>query len=85
MLKRSDGTQEESTTLNTFLVGGGITRQTHTNRKHLGYIYFDELTGADETYARTHNINDIQLQTTTWVKEEIRKVTRQLKNLSSNY
>ena len=54
MLKRSDGTQEESTTLNTFPVGGGVTRQTHTNGKHLGYIYFDELTGADETYARTH-------------------------------
>ena len=54
MLKRSDGTQEESTTLNTFPVGGGVTRKTHTNGKHLGYIYFDELTGANKTYARTH-------------------------------
>ena len=54
MLRRSDGTQEESTTLNTFPVGGGVARQSHTNGKHLGYIHFNELTGADETYARTH-------------------------------
>ena len=54
MLKCSDGTQEESTTLNTFPVGGGVARQTHTNGNHLGYIYFDVLNRADETYARTH-------------------------------
>ena len=45
MLKRSDGTQEEITTLNTFPVRGGVAHQTHTNGKHLGYNYFDELTG----------------------------------------
>ena len=54
MLKRSEGTQEESSTLNTFPEGGGVARQTHANGKHLGYIYFNVLTGADETYARTH-------------------------------
>ena len=54
MLKRSDGKQEEMTTLNTFPVSGGVAHQTHTNGKHLGYIYLDELSGADETYARTH-------------------------------
>ena len=54
MLKRSEGTQEESTTINTFPVGGAVARQTHTNGKHLGYIYFNKWTGADETYARTH-------------------------------
>ena len=54
MLKRSDGTQEELTTFNTFPVRGGVAHQTHTNGKHLGYIYNDVLTGADETYARTH-------------------------------
>ena len=53
-LKRSDGTQEDSTTLNTFPVGGGVARHTHTNGKHLGYIHLNVLTGADETYARTH-------------------------------
>ena len=54
MLKRSDSTQEELTTLNTFPVRGGVAHHTHTNGKHLGYIYFNVLTGADETYARTH-------------------------------
>ena len=32
---------------------GGVAHLTHTNGKHLGNIYFDELSGADETYART--------------------------------
>ena len=65
MLESSDGTQEEITTLNTFPVRGDVAHQTHTNGKHLGYIYLDVLTGADETYARILNTNDIQLQTTT--------------------
>ena len=51
MIKRSDGKQEEMTTLNTLSRRGGVTHLTHTNRKHLGHIY--ELSGADETYART--------------------------------
>ena len=54
MLKRSDGTHEESTTLNTFPVRGGVAHHAHTNGKHLGYIYINVLAGADETYARTH-------------------------------
>ena len=35
-------------------VFGSVENQARRSRKHLGYIYFDELTGADETYARTH-------------------------------
>ena len=51
MLKHSDGKQEEMTTLNILSRRGGVAHLTHTNGKHLGYIYID---GADETYARTH-------------------------------
>ena len=40
MLKCSDGTQEESTTLNTFPVGGGVARQTHTNGKRVSRFNF---------------------------------------------
>ena len=53
MIKRSDGKQEEMTTLNTLSRRGGVAHLTHTNRKHLGHIYIDELSGADKTYART--------------------------------
>ena len=53
MIKRSDGKQEEITTLNTLSRRGGVAHLTHTNGKHLGHNYVDELSGADETYART--------------------------------
>ena len=53
MIKRSDGKQEEMTTLNTISVRGGVAHLTHTKGKHLGYKHIDELSGRDETYART--------------------------------
>ena len=54
MIKHSDGKQEEMTTLNTIPVRGGVARQTLTNGNTWVNIYCDELSGADETYARTH-------------------------------
>ena len=43
--ERSDRKQEEMITLNTFPERGGVAHHTHTNGKHLGYIYLDELSG----------------------------------------
>ena len=53
MIKRSDGKQEEMTTLNALSLWGGVAHLTHTKGKHLGYNYVDELSAADETYACT--------------------------------
>ena len=54
MIKRSDGKQEEMTTLHTIPVRGGVAHQTLTNGNTWVNIHIDELSGADETYARTH-------------------------------
>ena len=54
MIKCSDGKQEEMTTLNTIPVRGGVAHQTLTNGNTWVNIHIDKLSGADETYARTH-------------------------------
>ena len=41
------------TTLNTISLWRGVAHLTDTKGKHLGYNYTDELSGDDETYART--------------------------------
>ena len=67
--ERSDGEQEEMTTLNTFPERWGVAHHTHKREKHLGKIYFDELSGLTRhMHAHLLNINDIQSQRTKWVK-----------------
>ena len=51
MIKRSDGKQEEMTTLNTIPVRGGVA-QTQTGKPGLKFTSTNKR--ADETYARTH-------------------------------
>ena len=54
MIKRSEGKQEEMTTLNTIPIRGDVAHHTLTNGNTWVNIHNDELSGADETYARTH-------------------------------
>ena len=54
MMKRSDGKQEEMTTLNTIPVGeASLAKLTQLGNTWVN-IHVHELTGSDETYARTH-------------------------------